>query len=300
MTEFMEKLMKTILTGGSSINSAWLQFNAEFGGSYSGLGTFIKNAWNYLALIGVGMTLIYFLIEMNQKLAIEGSQNMTMKSLMAPFLKLMIAIVILCNGSKITMGLLSINDTFVAHFNGTTISSSSSSTPSTPSTSTTSTSTDPDTAGMDASSAEVYVKMRDAMADLGMVQAVIFCLILLLAYLVSLVLMLVWMYKAVSYKLEVLFRVAITPIALADVYSGSHSNAFRWLKGFLALALYAVAIIILPKIATLLGASLLTTGLGSGAGLWDLTRALFTLFVAPFAALGVASTVKQMCKEALA
>jgi len=142
--------------------------------------------------------------------------------------------------------------------------------------------------------------MRDAMADLGMVQAVIFCLILLLAYLVSLVVMLVWMYKAVSYKLEVLFRVAITPVALADVYSGSHSNAFRWLKGFLALALYAVAIIILPKIATLLGASLLATGLASGAGLWDLTRALFTLFVAPFAALGVASTVKQMCKEALA
>lgn len=292
MTDFMENLMKTILTGGSSIDSAWLQFNAEFGGSYSGLGTFIKNAWNYLALIGVGMTLIYFLIEMNQKLAIEGSQNMTMKSLMAPFLKLMIAIVILCNGSKITMGLLSINDTFVAHFNGTAVSDSS--TPSTP------TVTDPDTEGMDATSAEVYVKMRDAMADLGMVQAVIFCLILLLAYLVSLVVMLVWMYKAVSYKLEVLFRVAITPVALADVYSGSHSNAFRWLKGFLALALYAVAIIILPKIATLLGASLLATGLASGAGLWDLTRALFTLFVAPFAALGVASTVKQMCKEALA
>lgn len=295
MQDFIAKLIKAILVDGGSIDSNWLKFGTEFGGTYSAVGIFIKNMWNYLALIGIGMTVIYFLIEINQKLAIEGAQNMTLKSFMSPFLKLAIAIVILINGANITLTLLNINDAFVNYASGQ-INTDETTEGESGESGGGDEDEDSETAGMTQAQADVYEDIMKEVDELGLLQAAIFCFILIIAYFFSLLISLVWMFKAITYKLEVLYRIGITPVALADVYSGSHSNAFRWLKGFLALALYAMAIIALPKLATLLGAS----SLAHAEGLWGLVKALFTLFVAPFAALGVASTVKQTCKEALA
>ncbi|MBR0542349.1 MAG: hypothetical protein IJK26_09115 [Clostridia bacterium] len=286
LDDFLTGLLKKVMTGDSGIDSKWLQFG---GSENETVMTFIRSLWNYLAIIGLCLTLIYFIIELNQKLAIEGAQNMTMKSFMAPFLKLAIAVIVLHNGANITLTLLSVNDTFVnwAAGNSDIVSEEEAGAEGT---------IEGDTAGMSKANAEVYTKMSNEIADLNIVEGVIVALVLLLAYLVSCVISLVWAYKAICYKIEVLYRLGITPVALADTYSGQHSNALKWLKGFIGLALYAMAIIILPKLANLLGAGSLVA---TDGGLWGVMKGVFIIFVAPFAALGVAGTVKQMCKEAL-
>lgn len=276
LEDFAKDLVKAIflMIQESGIKKEWLMFSGDANKMVMEL---MKNLWNYLAIIGVALTLIYFLIEMNTKLALEGAQNMTMKSFMSPFLKLGIAIVILCNGANITLTLLSVNDGFV---------------------------TWAETAhaveeGEEDEYSQVGDSMDEAIEDMNIFECAFIVLILLLIYIISAILSLVWMYKAVCYKLEVLYRLGITPVALADVYSGNHSNALRWLKGFIGLALYAVAIMLLPRIAMLLGAGMLTTALADSAGVWEIIKAMGCLLVAPFAAIGVAGTVKQTCKEAL-
>ena len=70
----------------------------------------------------------------------------------------------------------------------------------------------------------------------------------------------------------------------------------RWLKSFLALALYAIAFIILPQVATKLafkGATVTITDPLSLLG------ALASLLVAPIAALGCLSAAKQAANQAL-
>lgn len=274
MDDFVDTLITAIIEMiyEMGVKKEWLMFSNDG----TAMAT-IKNVWNYLAIIGMCLTLIYFLIEMNQKLAIEGAQNMTMKSFMAPFLKLAIAVIILHNGANITVSLLNVNNAFVTKA----------------------------ATGLSEGEEEwekddeMYETVHDEVKDLKLIAKCFACLILLLAYIVSLVLSLVWMFKAVCYKLEVLYRVGITPVALADVYSGQHSNALKWLKGFIGLALYAMAIILLPRLAMLVGTDMLVDGLSEGGGFWGVMRALFSLLIAPFAALSVAGTIKQTCKEAL-
>lgn len=291
MKDLIKEMILHILTNGATIDPHWLQFSADFGASYSVVGAFIRSLWNYLAIIGVGMTLIYFLIEINQKLAVEGAQNMTLKSFMSPFLKLAMAVIILANGANITLSVINLNDTFVNYANTSLASLGAAPAAVNPA--------DP-AASLDTDQAALNTALSDAIDDLGLIELIVFALPLLLCYIASVGISVIWMYKAITYKLEVLYRIGITPVALADVYSGSHSNAFRWLKGFLALGLYGMAIIILPRLGILMSGGVIAGMLHSGIGVFALARILFISLCAPFAALGVASTVKQMCKEALA
>ena len=82
----------------------------------------------------------------------------------------------------------------------------------------------------------VYDAMRDALLNMDIISKVIAALPLLICWGITLALQIVWIYKAIAYKLEVVWRVGITPIALADVYSGQQSHALRYLKNFLCWA----------------------------------------------------------------
>ena len=119
--------------------------------------------------------------------------------------------------------------------------------------------------------------------------------LLLLCWGITLALQIVWIYKAIAYKLEVVWRVGITPIALADVYSGQQSHALRYLKNFLVLGIYAASMIILPRIANTL---VLNTAV-TVDNLFDIFAAFAQMIMAPFAALGALSVAKTAAKEAL-
>ena len=109
----MEDLFKCLLQAifdTATIDPAWLKFG---GTENAALLDAVRTVWGYIGFFGMALTLIYFIIEINSKLAIEGAQNMTMKSFMAPFIKLAFACVILYNGGNIVGALLSVNDAMV-------------------------------------------------------------------------------------------------------------------------------------------------------------------------------------------
>lgn len=263
----MNNLINNIIDamiGSSSMDVRWLLFEND------SLFIFIGKVWDYVFIIGLGMTLIYFLLEVNQKLALEG-RDLTMKSFFAPFLKLLIAVAVMANGAKVVSWLLTFNNAFVSY-----VDSNLKLSPS------------PNDSG-------VYDAMRDALLNMDIISKVIATLPLLLCWGISLALKIVWIYKAIAYKLEVVWRVGITPIALADVYSGQQSHALRYLKNFLVLGIYAASMIILPRIAnTLVLDTTVTTN-----SLFDIFAAFTQMIMAPFAALGALSLAKTAAKEAL-
>ena len=279
MEDFFKALLMAIFDT-TAIDTSWL----KFGGAGNNLVmTAVRNVWGYIGFFGMALTLVYFLIEINSKLAIEGAQNMTMKSFMAPFLKFGIACAILYNGGHIVGALLSCNDAMVKWAKTGILEDK--------------VATDTDGDGVPDSDQDVFDGLMDNFKDFNIVEKGIVIIVTVLVWVVSMILCLVWVYKAFMYKLEVLWRTAITPVALADVYSGNHSNAFRWLKGFIGLALYAMSFMAMPRMA-----ALMAFNAGSATGdvsIWELLKILLATLIAPFAALGVMGTIKQMCKEAL-
>lgn len=252
------------MTNSSSMDVRWLLFEDN------SLFLFIDQIWDYVFIIGLGMTLIYFLLEVNQKLALEG-RDLTMKSFFAPFLKLLIAVAVMANGAKVVSWLLTFNNTFVSYVDSNL------------------------TLSISPNDSDVYDAMRDALLNMDIISKVIAALPLLLCWGITLALQIVWIYKAIAYKLEVVWRVGITPIALADVYSGQQSHALRYLKNFLVLGIYAASMITLPRIANTL---VLNTAV-TVDNLFDIFAAFAQMIMAPFAALGALSVAKTAAKEAL-
>ena len=252
------------MTNSSSIDVRWLLFEDN------SLFLFIDQIWDYVFIIGLGMTLIYFLLEVNQKLALEG-RDLTMKSFFAPFLKLLIAVAVMANGAKIVSWLLTFNNAFVSYVDSNL------------------------TLSISPNDSDVYDAMRDALLNMDIISKVIAALPLLLCWGITLALQIVWIYKAIAYKLEVVWRVGITPIAMADVYSGQQSHALRYLKNFLVLGIYAASMIILPRIANTLVLNTTVTV----NNLFDIFAAFAQMIMAPFAALGALSLAKTAAKEAL-
>lgn len=229
--------------------------------------------WDYLAIIAMGLTLVYFLMEVNRKFALEGG-DLNFKSMFSPFLKLFIALVILTQAKNIVAILCNINNAFIDE--GVNLIKKN---------------TNPEGSDL----IEETLKKVNFFTAIGML------LPMLLGWLCGMLIKIVWIYKAFMVKLEFVFRIGITPIACADIYSGQNSNAVKYLKGFLVLGITAIGIIFLPYIATMSGfikLSVDTSGFDANP-LNILSAIAITTLVAPFAALSCASAIKQVAKEAL-
>lgn len=289
---FFTELLKAIFSM-NHISGDWLKFSDDT------TLALVRNVWGYIGMFGLGMTLVYFLIEINNKLALEGMQNMTFKTLLSPFLKLFIAVVILHNSGHIVNALLNINNTMVdwAADSKNLFGTSEVTTTATGSGTGADTTTTVVEDGVPEESRDVYDALIERYHELGFVDKIVIIIVTLVLWLVSAIMWFIWVYKAITYKLEVLWRVAITPVALADVYSGNHSNAFRWLKGFLGLSLYAIALMSIPILAELIGFE--SGNVEVDWSVWECLKCLLGTLIAPFAALGVTSTIKQVCKEAM-
>lgn len=265
-TSLAKTLIKFVMDASRPDTDLFLMVD-EFKGLTSGT---VSVIYDFLRIVGLGLTIIYFIIEMNQKLALEG-RDLNIKSAFAPFLKLMVAIAAIQYSGKIVGWIISLNDVFIK-----TVAKSS-----------------------EDQNLDTFMKsIEKAAEDAGFFLLAFAMLILLIIMVVSLVLQLVWLYKAIMYKLELLFRLALLPIAVSDVYQGANSSAIKYLKGFFVLGIVGAACVSLPPLAIQIAMNGISEA-AANADIWTAMGALGQLLVAPFAALAATGIVKQLAKEAL-
>lgn len=230
-----------------------------------------------LSCIGMGITIILFLTEINQKLAFDGS-NMTLKTLLAPLLKLFAALCIMKKGSDIvgwcisaSLGLISEGDL-----------------------------------GGDMSTLETTINdyatsMADTISVLGILVLVALLIPILVAFILGIICRLIWWYKSITYKIQVMWQVVVAPVGFADIYNGLNSQTLRYIKRIIACGVEGMAMLALPSItcqlalATLMEASSETDAIKL---LLESLSGFFQLAICPIVALGALSVVKQVTKEA--
>lgn len=240
-------------------------------------GSFVQVMYDAIKIIGIGLTIVYFLLEINQKLALEG-RDMTMKTFLAPFLKFMIAFAAIEQSGKIVGWIIGFGDSLLNTISnvitgGTSIFESESWTQS---------------------MADVITLVSPA----GFFAALLLCVVGLLALLVGTILKLVWWYKSILYRVELLARVSYLPIAVSDVYNGSHSNCIRYIKGFLVHVIWGASMIGLPNLVMSIAFANFEVAIEDGQ-VFSAIGAILSLLVVPFAAIAVTSTIKQVVKEAV-
>lgn len=270
-------LLQTLLAETCSLDAKYVTLSG--GGNWETMTEIIGKIYNYIGILGIAMALTYFLMEMNEKLALEG-RDLTMKSFFSPFLKLMVAIGVISQSGDIVTYIISFNDQFIK-----TISKAAKNSDALTNLATT------------------FDSFTEAIGNFSFFVLFAVLFILLLTMIVGLVLKLVWWYKGMLYKLELLFRLAFLPAAVADVYSGRHSNAIRYFKGFLALGFYGVSLVALPAVALNLSTAMMQDQIeklsAGGADFITIISCLLMFLISPFAAIAASNIVKQVSKEAL-
>lgn len=296
--KFLGDLFSTVfefLYSGGGCNATDLQFSNE-------MLTLSKNIWNYLAVVGLGLTIMYFLFEMNQKLALEG-RDLNIKSVIAPLLKFAVAFAILSNGGKLVGGVLQFHNNFATWADSSAAAVFEVTESATPEPG----GTDGEEGTTEYTEEEAKEKVKTKISGLGMIEAVVAFLPALLMFLIQLALSIVWKYKALVFKLEFLWKVGLTPIAFSDVYNGGNSNAIRWFKGLIATAIYGASFILIAKLGGSLAIgnvmSVIDVALSGTenilANIGNFFASYMGYLVIPFAELGVLSAVKQATREAL-
>lgn len=279
MEDVLNGILDALINGGGGTDA--IAESLKFKASTMSI---VNSIWGYFVIFGIGMTLVYFLLEMNSRYALDG-RDMNFKTFFTPFLKLMIAIAVLSQGARIVGWLMDFHNGFI-DYSVENFSFAS--------------------ADVEADAGNGLLGMKTQgngfIGGLAFFGKVVLIIPLLAMWIVQLILSLVWQYKAIGFKIEYLFRVAVTPIALSDVYSGRNANAIRWLKGFIALSLYGMAFIVIPRI----GGAIAVTGLTDPATegvigtIWAFIRSLAEMIlIIPIAELGVLSAVKQLTKEVM-
>lgn len=250
------------------------------GGDWASMTSIIGKIYDYIAILGIGLTIAYFLMEVNEKLAFEG-RDLTMKSFFAPFLKFVAAIAVISQSGKIVSWIISFNDIFITTISGYIKN---------------------DTESMK-NLADAFAALEKVIGDFAFFVLFVVLFIMILIAIIGFVLKLVWWYKGMLYKLELLFRLAFLPAAVADVYSGRHSSAIRYFKGFLALGFYGVSLVALPAVALNLSTAMMTDQIAKltagGADFVTIISSILMFIIAPFAAIAASNIVKQISREAL-
>lgn len=263
MQDFIQQLLKIALLPMDDV-SGLLTFDQS-------TINIISVVWDYFLLLAYGLTIIYFLIEVNKRWAFEGA-DLTIKTFFIPFMKLAIAILIISQAERIFAYIINFNNTLVTYKwsnNVSTIKGSLS-----------------------------YSDFPTSLiGNLGLIDRVIFVIPCLMLMIVNGIISLVFRFKAIMFKLEFLFRLGITPIALTDIYSGQNSAASRWVRGFIALIIYGVSFSIIPYIGTAIALDpLFKVELGN---IWELIRSVIFSLVVPIAELGILNVAKSATREAL-
>jgi hypothetical protein len=290
---FVNALFKFAGTTQAEVVKDYLSFSKDsLGLSSSFLLEVINTIWKYFSGAGMGLALIYFLVELNNKMGFENG-NVTLKTFFMPFAKLSLAMLLLSASPYIMSQMLAFNDTFVdtmaTSFSIDTSTSADDTGTGADDTGTGADDTDTDTGtGTGTTIIEKLVNQATFFQQVGVL------LPLLLLWMISLVANFIWMYKALAYKLELVFKISLTPLAIVDCYNTNSTAVIKWVKSVLGLVIYGGILMLLSRVA-LLNIADATEDMS----ILDWVANIVTSFVLVFVALGVSGTVKQVCKEAL-
>lgn len=177
--------------------------------------TISNKMWDSLAVFGLGMCIVYFLIDLNKTL-IMLSSDFTAKSALAPFLKLCLGVGLISHGRMVVSAIMSFNNGIIDAATGWETFADATA----------------DLSGM-----------KEFFENLGFFQALASMILFLIYWVVSLVITLIFIYNTFSRKIEMILRVGLTPVSLGDIYNGEGGNAVRYLKKLLALVLYGACFI---------------------------------------------------------
>lgn len=265
--DFVIEMLNFIITSDTGMVNNYLTFTeAE--------GLIMTKIWNYFEVVGVSLTLIFFFIELS-KIELEQRGEVTLQSLLAPFLKVVIAFMLIMSGKEIITSFFGFNNGIVEY-----IEANSLVVEETPD--------DPSNGAIE--------KLVD---ELGLLPLVMVSLASIILWLLSRLCYLVIAYQAISRKIEMILRAGFTPIAIGDVYRGADGNAVRYLKKFLALCLWGYAMLAIIQIGNFLAVQNMASCFGSvlkGTTLGILTAVLSSL-VFPLAEAGMISASKQICND---
>jgi hypothetical protein len=265
-------------------------------------GTIVSSIWDAFMFLGICLSVVYFILELNRTWVFEA-QNMTYKTVLTPIIKLGISLSVLSKGEWLIGWILQLYNSAISTFAD-------------------AVATQDTMLNLVTTEDEGVKAIKESFSGWGLFFMLMLLLILLLVSVINVVLKVVWWYKCILVKLELLVRIMVTPVAIGDIYQGRNSNMVRWLKGFLALGLYAGCMIVLPILSTSIAMDMFTQDMTSGflqfvvgedgiatnavkivatAGLdfFGYIRAMAGIMVSPFVALGAVSIAKQLTKEAL-
>lgn len=230
--------------------------------------------WGHLAIIGVSFAVIYLIMDLNRA-AFMAASNWTMQSLISPLLKFGACMFVIQYGADFVSRILGFGNWFID---------------------TVAQDVEAQAAGLTDAEIEVF-------KDMNLGAAIAFLLGCMIFWLVSMVVSVIFLYKAVVWKIEVVIRAGVTPVILGDVWEGKNSGAVRWLKKLAGCVMYGGAFLLVMKVGSDLSADNFA-GLGdaedlveTGGLLLNCFGALAGMLVIPIAEIGALSIAKQACME---
>jgi hypothetical protein len=228
----------------------------------------VNTVFDYLGVFCVGIATIYFIIELNKTLALDG-RDLNIKSFMAPLLKYAIVLCVALNSAKIVSWLLDLNNA-VVEWGGTILTLNT----------------------------KELNGDGGAFDDYSLIIKCLLFLPLMLYWLVASIITLIFKFKTITYRIELLIRAAFAPVAFTDLYNGMNSRTVAYIKGMIGMALYGLAFFLVPMIANSIMVS-------DWAGNYTLTGVVSLLFelaellLVPIASIGCLSVARNVIKEAL-
>lgn len=244
--------------------------------------TIVNAVYKYLRVIGVGMLIIYFLLDWNKQLLLSGGE-LNIKQLFACFMKLFLGYALIQMGPTLLSYLFQMNNQLIDGLNnafGTSL-------------------------GNQMSFEEADYKMKLIEAKTGMIDnvskmGIMDCLSamsgLMLINLFATLANGIIIFQAVSRQLEILIRAALMPIALGDCYNGEQSLGIRNIKKFASLVVWGFAMVVLLKLSAAASASYMASSL-TDAGDFSNIGGMARLVLFPLATGGMCATLKQVCGE---
>ncbi len=194
----------------------------------------VEKLWDFVAPLGVAISVLFFLVEINKTMMMEGN-NMTLKSLGNPLLKLVISFAFIQYGIQIIGDFVNFGNAFLVWATNFDISGSTSVA---------------DMAQQVADASNIFTAdgwdlITGEMSFWGLL-----CMLSasLLYFAASILVSLIIEFKCLTLKLEVLLRIGLAPLVIGDVYEGKNSASVRYLKKILACFTYGAGMLIVLKL----------------------------------------------------
>jgi len=237
-----------------------------------------ETIWDMVAPLGLCICLLYFLIDINRTMLMEGN-NFTLKSLGNPLLKFGAGLAFIQYGDDIMCDLLSFGNAMILWSTQIT--------------------------GASVNVSDFLSDLNDMINEGGFWQTVMMLLMCIVLWLTSLIVALIIDFKMLILKFEIIFRVGFAPIAMGDVFDGKQSHGLRYCKKLLACFTYGMGMILVLRMGMqIASASFLTgdkdlTNLAVQAGdmIWTTAKVIIMPVIIPLAEIGALGLVKQASND---